>query len=94
MVRLLCVVDVVGRNSNAVNVRQQLVTVASVLHEYLVPPHFLCCSLSCDAPECVPGTFSHTVLFVFICPSLLNCGSEFTSCIIFRVLERKNRGRC
>ena len=66
----------VGRPCNAVNVRQQLVTVSSVLHENLVPPHFLCCSLSCDAPECVPGTFSHTDLFFKLCPSLQNGGSE------------------
>ena len=26
------------------------------------PASFLCCSLSCDAPECVPGTFSLAVL--------------------------------
>ena len=63
MVRFHCVVDMVGRPCNAVNVRQQLVTVPSVLPEYLVPPFELCCSICCYAPECVPGNFSHVFFF-------------------------------
>ena len=65
LVRFHCVVDMVGHPRNAVNVRQQLVTVPSVLHVSLVPTPFLSCSLGCHAPECVAGTFPHAVLFFF-----------------------------
>ena len=53
MVRFHCIVDMVGHPRNAVYVR----------HRVARPTPFLCCSLSCDAPECMLGTFSHAVLF-------------------------------
>ena len=49
---------------------QQLLTVPSFVHERVVHLiFFLCCSLSCNALEGVPGTFSHAILFL-IFPSL------------------------
>ena len=52
--------DMVDHPCIAVN-GQQLVTVPSVLHEWVVPPHFLCCSLSRDVPEGVPGSCPHAI---------------------------------
>ena len=75
LVRFHRSVNLLGHFCIAMNVCQQLLTVPSFVHERVVPPPFLCCSLSCNAPEGVPGTFSHAILFSFL--SLLTPCSQW-----------------